>query len=358
MRVLVFNWKDLKHPGAGGAEVLTYENAKRWVKKGCDVTWFAAAFDGCKKQEEIDGIKIVRAGNKYTVYNEARKFYKHHAGKFDIVIDETNTRPFFAKDFVKDAGVVFFIHQLAKEWWFYETRFPMNAVGYFLEPFWLRRYSNYPTVTVSASTQNDLFDLGFKDVRIIPEGISFKPFKRIPEKSEKPVIIYLGRLNRGKRILLALKAFEKVVEHVNAEFWIVGDGYLRKEIEKRAVDGVKLFGKVSEEKKIELLSKAWLQVNPSVREGWGINVIEGNACGAPCIAFDVPGLRDSIRDGETGLLVKKDGDADELAKAIIRVLKDDKLRERLSKNSLKWAKMFSWDKSAKEFMKILEEVSR
>jgi glycosyltransferase involved in cell wall biosynthesis len=355
MKVLIFNWKDIKHPNAGGAEVLTIENAKRFVEKGWEVTWFTSAFEGCKKEEEIDGVKIVRAGNKYTVYSEARKYYKNQFfGKFDVVIDETNTRPFFAKDFVKDAKVIFLIHQLAKEWWFYETKFPMNFLGYFLEPFWLKSYSSYPTVTVSESTKQDLERLGFMNVSIISEGISFKPFSKLPEKSSKPSIVYLGRLNKGKRVLLALEAFKQINDG-ETEFWIVGDGYIRREIEKRKVEGVKLFGKVSEEQKIDILSKAWLHVNPSIREGWGINVIEANACGTPTVAFDVPGLRDSVVDGYTGLLVKEQS-KEALAEAMLKVLKDERLRLKLSRNSLKWARRFSWDKSAREFMRVIEGV--
>ncbi|MGC9203336.1 MAG: glycosyltransferase family 4 protein, partial [Thermoproteota archaeon] len=131
---------------------------------------------------------------------------------------------------------------------------------------------------------------------------------------------------------------------------------LRKNLEKIAFDGVKFFGKVSEDDKIELLSKAWVMVNPSVREGWGLNVIEANACGTPCIAYEVPGLRDSIRNEETGLLVKEDGDIEKLAEAMIRILKDEELRMVLSENALEYSKNFSWDKTAEEFLKVVKGV--
>ncbi|MEM3374837.1 MAG: glycosyltransferase family 4 protein, partial [Candidatus Woesearchaeota archaeon] len=118
----------------------------------------------------------------------------------------------------------------------------------------------------------------------------------------------------------------------------------------------RFFGKVSESDKIRLLSLSWLQVNPSVREGWGINVIEGNACGTPCIAFAVPGLRDSIKHNQTGILVKEDGNIQKLAEAIMMVLKDKKLRQKLSKNALEYSKQFNWDKSADEFLNILGSI--
>ena len=103
-----------------------------------------------------------------------------------------------------------------------------------------------------------------------------------------------------------------------------------------------------------MIGKSGVLVNPSVREGWGLNVVEANAFGVPCVAYDVAGLRDSVRDGVTGLLVES-GDVEALAEALVRVLRDDSLRRMLSENALKYAKGFSWDKTAEEFMKILKD---
>jgi len=362
LRILVFNWRDIKNPEAGGAEVFTHENAKRWIKMGHEVTLFTSEFNGCKKEEIIDGVKVVRAGGRYFVYMKAREYYKKYFSKekFDVVIDEINTVPFFTPKFVKDRErIVALIHQLAREYWFYETSFPINIMGYyFFENRWLKYYNKIPTVTVSESTKMDLINLGFKKVFTVPEGISFNPLKEVPDKEKEPTVIYLGRLKRAKRPDLVINAFKVVKEKIsNAKLWIVGDGYLRKDLEKIAPDGVKFFGHVSEEEKIDLLSKAWVMVNPSIREGWGINVIEANACGTPAIAYDIPGLRDSIMDEKTGLLVKENGDVEKLAEAIIKILEDEMLRKTLSANALEYSKNFSWDKAAQEFEKILKETA-
>jgi len=122
-----------------------------------------------------------------------------------------------------------------------------------------------------------------------------------------------------------------------------------------AGEGVKFFGGLSNEERRGLLGKGGVLVNPSVREGWGLNVVEANALGVPCVAYDVAGLRDSVKDGVTGLLVES-GDVEALAEALTRVLQDDGLRRMLSENALKYAKQFSWDKTADEFMKVLEQV--
>ena len=191
--------------------------------------------------------------------------------------------------------------------------------------------------------------------------------KRAKRRQVKPDLVYNSELvtrlinrvmRQGKKTVAmkqVYKAFEMVKEVMpDAKLWIVGDGYLRNDLEKSACDCVKFFGYVPEEEKKKLLSRAWALVNPSVREGWGINVIEANAYGTPCIAYDVPGLRDSISDGETGILVGENGSVDKLAETMTSVLEDEELRVTLSKNVLMYAKRFSWDKSADEFLKAME----
>jgi glycosyltransferase involved in cell wall biosynthesis len=355
-KILVFNWRDIRNPEAGGAEVFTHENAKRWVKTGNEVTLFTSKFPNCEEEEFLDGIRIVRAGGKYSVYWTAKKYYKTRFSRegYDIVVDEINTRPFLTPKFVDGDKIIALIHQLAREYWFYETPFPISYIGnYLLEERWLRHYEDIPTVTVSESTKQDLINLGFREVFVVPEGLTFTPLEDVPEKESHPVIVYVGRLKRAKRPDHAINSFRIVKEKIpEAELWIVGDGYLRKDLEKIASDGVTFFGYVSEGRKIELMKRAWVLVNPSVREGFGLNVIEANALGTPCIAYDVAGLRDTVKNNETGLLAKS-GSVKDLANKMIMVLKRDVLRMRLSGNALHYSRLFNWDKSAEAFLKIM-----
>jgi glycosyltransferase involved in cell wall biosynthesis len=127
-------------------------------------------------------------------------------------------------------------------------------------------------------------------------------------------------------------------------------------LEKIAVDGVKFFGGLSNEHRRRLLARAWVLVNPSVREGFGLNVLEANALGTPCVAYEVAGLRDSIIDERTGLLVKENGNVEKLAEAMIKVLRDEALRKTLSENALQHCKSLSWDRTAQELEKILKEI--
>lgn len=187
----------------GGAEVFTHEVLKNWVKSGNEVTLFTSDFKDSMEEEVVDGITIVRRGGRLSVYGMAKKFYSNRFSKegYDVVIDEINTRPFMAPKFVNHGeSVVALIHQLAREYWFYETPFPASYFGrYFLEERWLKNYRDVPTVTVSESTKEDLASLGFRKIFVVGEGLNFEPLAKLGEKTTNPVVVYVGRLTRAKR---------------------------------------------------------------------------------------------------------------------------------------------------------------
>jgi glycosyltransferase involved in cell wall biosynthesis len=220
-------------------------------------------------------------------------------------------------------------------------------------------YKRTKFVTVSESSKRELEAFGIADVEVVYNGVDMAQSGNL-DKNLRPAIIFLGRLKRYKRIDLLIKAYKIVSERVpETELCIVGDGDLREELEQLAEEKMikaDFFGYADEATKAKLLREAWVFVITSEKEGWGVTVIEANACGTPCVAFDVPGLRDSIIDDETGILVKADGDVDNLAEAIIMVLEDDELREKLSKNAFEYAKRFSWDTSADKFERVLMEL--
>ena len=301
-------------------------------------------------------MRIVRDGGKYSVYFKARNFIKQHLSDFDIIVDEINTVPFQAKSVVKAKPVVALIHQLAREIWFYETRFPFNALGYFaLEPYWLSRYRQIPTITVSESTKKDLLARGFEQVHVVHNGTSAVT-GHSGEREDHPVMIYLGRLVRSKLPEHAIKAFKGVKSTLpDAELWIVGDGYLKHELERKAPDGVKFYGRVEDHDKFSLLKRAHVLIAPSVREGWGISVLEANAQGTPAVGYNVPGLRDSIVDNVTGLLVPP-SDYKALSKALVGLLSESNTWQKLSSNAEEWSRKFSWDDSALEFEGFLKRV--
>lgn len=341
----------------GGAEVFTREVLSRWAKSGNEVTLFTSKFKGSDDEEVVDGVRIVRQGGNFSVYWKAKGFYAKRFSKegYDVVIDEINTRPFLTPNFVKNGErIVALIHQLAREYWFYETPFPISFLGYyFLEKRWLKNYVKILTVTVSDSTKKDLVDFGFERVFVVGEGLNFEPLRDLEQKHGCPVIVYVGRLKKAKRPDHAIEAFKIVKRFVpNAELWIIGEGYFKDRLVKIACKGVRFFMPRSDEERRNLVRKAWVLVNPSVREGFGLNVVEANALGVPSVAYDVAGLRDSIVNGETGLLIEP-GNVKALAEGIINVLKDENLRVSLSRNALAYSRSFSWDKVADKFMEVV-----
>jgi glycosyltransferase involved in cell wall biosynthesis len=350
----VLNWRDPKNPDAGGAEQFTQQIEKRWVAWGHQVTHFSAAFKGSSPEETIEGVRIVRGGNRYTVYRKAKKFYKK-SERFDVVLDEINTIPFNTPSFVNKGEKHFaLIHQLAREFWYHETPFPIAFIGdHFLEDHWLKKYVNMDVITVSGSTKDDLIALGFKKLHLVHEGYDFESLSAVSEKEKIPTIIFVGRFKKVKLPDHALKAFEIAKKELpDLRMWMVGMGYLQPKLKELGVEDVTFFGRLPLDRKSELVTRAHVIVVPAIREGWGLVVTEANAMGTPAIGYRVPGLRDSIKDGKTGLLC--DPNPESMAKAIVALLRDEKRRGELSRNALEDAKVYNWDRTAKEFIDLFE----
>lgn len=297
MRILVFSWRDLAHPHAGGAEVYTHEVARHWVAAGHEVTLLTSGAENLQPETERDGIQIIRRGGRHSVYREAKQFYKREAkGKYDLVIDQINTRPFLCPRFVNDAPVLALIHQVAREVWFYETTPPVAVFGrYLLEPQWLRTYREVPTVTVSESTKRSLQGYGLRKVKVVPEGYAQLPHGPRRSREDRPTIIYVGRFSRNKRPHHVVRAFQHARRSLpDLQLWMVGSGPMERSLQRRGRQDVTFFGRVDQQTKVELLTRAHVLLMASVREGWGLVVTEAASLGTPTVAYGVDGLRDSV----------------------------------------------------------------
>lgn len=281
--------------------------------------------------------------------------------RFDLVIDEVNTMPFFTPLW---AGIPTFMlmFQLAREVWWYESPFPLSAVGYVAERLYLKRYQDVPVLTISKSTELDLRSLGFKGpITVVPIGIE-EVVATHEAKADTPTFLYVGRLAPSKRIehmLHALKQFRAVTG--NGVLWLIGsgsDGYQRKLANlagRLGIEGsVILWGRLSAGDKYRLMAQAHCLLMTSVREGWGLVVTEANACGTPAIVYDVPGLRDSVRNEATGLVV--DPGPKYLSAAMLRMMADPALRARLAVEAKEWSSTFSFDNAASIVLGRLQEV--
>jgi len=355
VKILILNLRDHKHPRAGGAERFTHEVAKRWVAEGHAVTIIASNFESGAKTEVVDGVSIIRLGNYFTVRWKARQYYKKHfKGKCDVVVDEYTNIPFLAPRFVQEK-VIFLVHEVIGEKYIFGLPPVVGHIAhYWLEPHWYRCYRGVPTVTVSRSTAQDLQNLGLDNVEIIPEGLSHKPLGHIPDKEVVPTFLFVGLLKKANLVDHTIKAFQLIAAQVpEARLWIVGRGAELDKL-KRLATGlrVQFFGFVDEAFKFELMQRAHVMLVPGIREGWGLVVTEANSCGTPAIGYDIPGHKDSIKHGETGLLVDTTPQA--MAQAAISITKNADLCSRLSKCALESSGQFSWDKTASEFMDIVE----
>ena len=366
MKILILSWRDIKSPFSGGAELFTYENAKRWVAFGHEVTWFSSDFGNCDKEEIIDGIKIIRRGTEITVHYQAFRHYnKCFKGKFGLVIDQINTIPFLTPLYVKEKRVAL-IFQLAREVWFYETFFPLSLIGFVAEYLYLKLYRNTPVMTISESTKEDLLNLGFsKEVSILPVGISFKPLEQMHQKEPNPTLIFVGRLRKSKRIHHIIQALHIVRKQIpNIQLRIVGRVGKTRYVQKlnylirkyNLQDNIIFHGYVDEQTKRNLIKQSHAIIVTSAREGWGLVVTEANALSTPAIGYNVSGLKDSIRTDETGILVKENNQQS-LSEGILTLLQNESLSHKLAVNALEWSREFSWENSAEESLKILRELN-
>lgn len=364
MKILILNWRDIKHPLAGGAEISTHEHAKSWVKAGHEVIQFSSRVAGRKTEEIIDRVQIIRRGNHYTVHLHAFFYYlKYLRGKIDLVIDEFHFIPFFTPLYVKEKKLAF-IHETAEEVWFKNQPFPINVVGFLLEPLFFKFYKRVSFITVSESTKKDLIRFGISDrkIKIIHNGV--KVINSGSQKEKIPTLLYLGRLAKDKGTEEAISAFYQIQkEQKDVRLWIVGReesrGYLKKLKDKvkslSLTRKVIFYNYVSEEKKFELFKRAWALIHPSIKEGWGLTVIEAASQGTPAVAYNIPGLRDSIINGKTGLLTD-DKTVTGLTQKIRILFNNPSLCMTLGKNALFWSKKFNWENSTNESLKLIRQI--
>jgi glycosyltransferase involved in cell wall biosynthesis len=364
LKILFFNWRDITHPQAGGCELHLHEIAKRLAKKGHDVTLFCGAYENSKKKENVDGIEIIRKGGKFSVYIYAFVEYITNFKKkdFDIIIDDINGVPFFTPLYTNKPKVAI-IHHMVKDIFSKELPIAFRPLGYFAE--WLIPiiYRKTTFVTVSDSSKREMIDAGIspEQINVIHNGISNKYISNLNIKTENPTLLYIGRLKEYKQIDHLIKSIDLIKTNFpTVTLSIAGSGDKEKELIKlvetlNLKNNVLFHGFIDEKNKIELFQKSWIFINPSLKEGWGLTVIEANACGTPAIAYNVEGLRDSIQDYNNGLLVNSINYHD-LSKKIIELLEDNDLRKKISYQAIKWSENFNWDISTDKFLNLLINV--
>lgn len=364
MNILWFSWKDAQHPQSGGAEVVKSEICKRLLKDGHSVTLLTASYSGAKHNEVVDGVHVIRVGGKFTVYFHAWRYYKKNLKNWpDLIIDECNTIPFFSLLYSGKRGSMI-IYQLARKVWFYQMPTPFSWFGYFLEPLYMRILRKCSVITICNSTKVELVDLGYKpeSISIMRMGSNCKPIESLDniEKFPDPTLLYFGSLRPMKRPRHVFEAFVEAKKHLPSLKFIIagnGSGYYYNKLKNDILnsdlsDSITFLNNVTEEEKSMLMLRSHLIAVTSVKEGWGLIVTEAASQGTPAVVYDVSGLRDSVVDKQSGLVVPED--PTQLSKAILDILHDYTAYERYRYTAWQLSKDLTFDNCYRDFKKILE----
>ncbi len=360
LRVLIINWRDISHPWSGGAEIYMHEIGRRFAENGVDVGWLCQRHKGSSRNELLDGIRVHRVGGRFTLYPSVAISYLFRLrGRYDVIVDCENGIPFFTPLFARVPKVLL-VHHVHREIFRRETHPPLRWLGYFLEGKLMPRvYRNTRVVAVSASTRDDLVGLGFKSdqIHIVHNGVvEVTPLDR--RAAAEPRILCAGRLTSQKGVDVIIRAMPIVLRAFpNAKLDIVGQGPDRTRLERLAwslklATHVRFHGYLPGAARDQLAAQAWVAVCPSAFEGWGVSAVEAGARGLPVVASNVNGLRDSVRDGVTGLLVPH-GEPIALAEALVGLLGDPERRAAMSAAGIEWAAAHSWERSTNELRLVL-----
>ena len=366
MKILVVNWMDMANPQSGGAEVHITEIFSRFVGRGDEVTMAASGFPGGGRTDEYKGMRIVRTGTRETFNFAAPRLLRKldRAENFDLVVDDINKVPLFTPLYLKKPVLAVIPHLFGKAV-YREANFAVASYVYLSEFPIPRVYRAATFEVISESTGDDLLRRGVRPecIKVVYCGMDHTTYTFDPSvtKFDRHTILYVGRIKRYKSVDVIIRSLPKVALRIpDVRLVVVGSGDNLEELKLLAKslgvsERVTFTGFVTTEEKVDWMRRSHVIVNPSPREGWGLTNIEANACGTVAVASDADGLRDSVKNGETGLLFPY-GDHRALAKHLVTILTDDTFREKLTHNALAWARSFTWERASQETMEIADEM--
>lgn len=359
--VVILNWRDRRHPAAGGAELYCERVARELARRGRSVVFVTSRPEGAPARETVDGYSVRRLGSWWSVYPLALLWLLRHRRSIGQVIDSQNGVPFFSPLVVgARTPVVLLVHHVHQDL-FTRALHPLAArLARWLEgPLSRRVYRGRTAVVLSPSARTQVrrrlrFDGA---VKVVPTGADTLGLRS--ERSASPRVVVVGRLTAYKRLDSLIDAMAEVQRRLpDAELHLVGKGPARRELEQRARAAgarVTFHGRLPDNARDALLSTAWLTVSASDGGDWAVSLVEANAAGVPALARRVSGLRDTVRHGQTGWLV--DGSTDELAEAIVRALvtlSDPVVAGTVGERARAWAERFTWARTADGVEKALE----
>lgn len=363
MRILVLNWQDHQNPHAGGAEVHLREIFSRIAAGGHQVDLLCSSWPGASPRVNLDGLDVHRVGSRHSYPFLARGYYSRQLATmgYDCVVEDINKIPLFSPLWGA-RRLVALVHHLFGATVFREAPIPVAAAVWLAERPLGPLYRGVPFQAVSESTADDLVARGIprESINIIYNGVdSSRLTPSAIERSSEPLFVYLGRLKKYKRVDIIIRAFAEL-RISSARLEIAGAGDYRASLERLVeslglLGRVKFLGFVSEGEKLRLLRRAWASVLASPKEGWGLSNLETAACGTPVVAANSPGVRESVVDGKTGFLVRPN-EPREMARAMKRIVDSPALVSELGSAGRRFAEGFTWDRSASDTLRHLEEI--
>jgi glycosyltransferase involved in cell wall biosynthesis len=361
MDVLFVNWRDISHPEGGGSERYVQRIAEGLAAAGVQVTLLCAEHGRAPAEEIVDGVRIVRRGRRLSVYPKAMAFVRRHRPR--LVVDVQNGLP-FCSTLVTRAPVAVVVHHVHKEQWPIVFGRIGGRIGWWLESRVAPKvYRRAPYITVSQATRSEMTGLGIAEDRIALVRNGTEPIVPVPTpRSASPRLVVLGRLVPHKQVEHALHVLAQLSDRwPELTLAVVGEGWwedeLRAEAERLGVaDRVEFTGYVDERTKHEQLAAAWVHLCPSVKEGWGMVVVEAGSHQVPTVGYrSSGGLQESVVDGVSGVLVD---DLDEMTAAVAGLLADAPARLTMGEAAARHAATFEWPASVASFAAVLAQALR
>jgi glycosyltransferase involved in cell wall biosynthesis len=346
-RILFVAWRDLANSRAGGSEVLVDRLAAGMTRRGHSVSLLCGGVTGQRPYT------VVRSGGTYSQFLRAPVAYWRGLRDVDLLVEVCNGMPFLAPLWSRRPQICLVNHVHTDLWRMMFPR-PVSAAGQFAESTimpWVHRRNLF--LTVSESTAGALREIGVGGDRIrqICNGV-VQPDPLLP-RSPEPLFLALGRLTEYKRIDMLLRLWDRVRLVTGGRLVIAGEGPERRRLEAMAGPDVEFLGRVSEDEKHRLLCSAWLLLHPALIEGWGIVITEAAIRGTPAIGFEVHGLRDSVINGETGILVSGEG---QFASAWASLAVNRQLAEQMGAAARLRAERLHWSAAVEGFAEVVEET--
>lgn len=369
--VLFLNWRDIRNPEGGGSEVYVQQMAAQVVARGGQATLLCAAHDHGQAEElTYDGVRILRRGGRHTVYLRAAWLYlagalgvgrlsRRGVGRPDAIVDVCNGLPFLSPIYARKP-VVALVHHVHREQWPVVLGRRLARLGWWIESRLAPRvYRRCQYVTVSEATRRDLASIGVnpRSIAVVHNGTPTLPVSSPVSRSAHPSAIVLGRLVPHKRVEIAMQAIAGLVPlFPTVRLTVAGQGWWEPRLRDIAAelgiaDRVDFVGYVDDQQKRRLLSTAWVALTPSLKEGWGLTIVEAAACGTPTVAFRTAGgVAEALLDGKTGMLADS---ADDFTAKLRILLSDDDLRTGMGTAAQDHASSFTWEASGERFAALL-----